>query len=81
MNQVGDFWWDKKSKLGAIEVNGLWVGIDLVEIGWDDKNFRARMGYGVKMANDWNMSNRFYLIARTVKQLAEKIKKHQYKLV
>ena len=83
MNTTGKHWYDKKSRQGAIEINGLnqWVGIFPAELSWDEKNCKPRMGYGVRVANDWNMSNVFWLKARTITQLISKIEKHQYKLV
>ena len=81
MNTTGQSWWDRKSRQGAVEINGSWVSVLHVEIGYDEGTCRPKIGYGVRVANDWNMSNKFYLKATTIKKLIVKIKKHEYQLV
>ena len=81
VNQVTDQAWDKRSKLGHIEINGIRFILHRPKIGWDEKNFRPRLGYAIQAANDFNMSGRFTIAAHGLKALARKIEKHPHKLV
>ena len=81
LNQVTGSAWDKKSKLGHIEINGIRFILYRPKMGWDEKHFRPRLGYAIQAANDFNMSGRFTIVAHTLKVLIRKIEKHPHKLV
>ena len=82
MNTVGDFWFDKKSNLGNIEINNKPFQILHIDVDkWDEKNFRPHRHYAVRVANDFNVSNKFTISVKTLKGLVGKIKRHPYKLV
>lgn len=84
MNKVTDSWYDKQANLGAIELNGKWFCMYRVEIRHGEEGFRPGVDqrpYSIKVANDFNRSNTFWLKARTIKALIRKIEKHEHKLV
>lgn len=81
MNRIGNSYFDKKNRYGNVEINGYNIAIFLEVDGYKKDNFTPRYSYSVRVANDWNMSNRFQIKARTMRSLLAKLAKHQYKLV
>ncbi len=80
-NKVSNYSWDEKHQSGRVEVNETSFVLYRPEIGWDAKNFRPRLGFGIQAANDWNQSNRIKIESNTLKNLIRKIEKHEYRLV
>lgn len=81
VNKVTDYVWNKKSRLGYIEVNGARLLLFRERMSYDEKNLRYRMGYAVQTTNDFNRSGRFVMLSRTIKSLVNKIERHPHKLI
>lgn len=80
-NQVTGHDWDKKSRLGYIEINNIRFALHQPEMGWNEKGCRPKLGYAIQAANDFNMSGRFIIAAYTLRGLTQKIERHPHKLV
>jgi len=80
MNRVGKISTDQEPMF--IEINGQRFGLWHVCVGYTGKNLeRRKMVWQVAVANDWNMSNRFFIQSVQLRGLVSKIEGHHYRLV
>lgn len=80
MNKVGKI--GRHQEPMFIEINGHRFSLWRVCIGYTGRNLeRRKMVWQVQVANDWNMTNRFFMQSAQIRGLVSKIEGHQYKLV
>lgn len=68
--------------LWAIRVNGKQIGVYQVDCEeYDNRNFRPKRVFCIRLANDWNPSNPIDFKAKTLKGLCGQIERHPDKLI
>jgi hypothetical protein len=80
-NTITDHYYDKANRYGQIVANGYSFPVAPQVIGYSDDGFTPKEHLAVTVANDWNMSNQFQIVAATMKGLLSKINRHPHRLV
>lgn len=80
-NQIGRHYYDKRSNLGGVDINGAFFPIHKIHKGYKADLETSIYAYIIEVANNYNQSAPFKIEAKTFRGLIGKVKRHKYKLV
>jgi hypothetical protein len=81
-NEVENVQYYKDMEQGTLELNGQQLSFGRRDSQvWDERNFRARREYAVRVARDYNMSDGFYVTGYQLRSMVHRLEHHEARLV